>query len=57
MAVSWVFCAEQDHALMATETACLRNPHDHRPGDTLATLDIPFLSAVCEGLHQALDAS
>jgi hypothetical protein len=42
---------------MATDTAFLRNPHYHRPSDTLATLDMSFLAAVCEGLHQALDAS
>lgn len=43
------------NALMATDTAFLRNPHYHRPSDTLASLDLPFLAAVCEGLHAALD--
>ncbi len=33
MAVSWVCCAEQDHALIATDTAFLRNSHYHRPSD------------------------
>ena len=43
------------NALMATDTAFLRNPHYHRPTDTLATLDLAFLTAACEGLHAALD--
>lgn len=57
MTVLWVCCAKQDPALMATDTATLRNPHYHRPSETLASHDMPFLAAVCEGLHQALDAS
>ncbi|MFM9046457.1 MAG: M28 family peptidase [Cyanobium sp.] len=43
------------NALMATDTSFLRNPHYHQPSDTLATLDMPFLARVCEGLHAALD--
>ena len=31
-------------AVMVTDTALLRNPHYHRPGDTLDTLDLSFLS-------------
>jgi Zn-dependent M28 family amino/carboxypeptidase len=42
------------NALMATDTAFLRNPHYHRPSDTIATLDLPFLAAVCAGLHAGL---
>ncbi|MFM7169794.1 MAG: M28 family peptidase, partial [Cyanobium sp.] len=43
------------NALMATDTSFLRNPHYHQPSDTLATLNMPFLVRVCEGLHAALD--
>jgi hypothetical protein len=43
------------NALMATDTSFLRNPHYNQPSDTLATLDMPFLTRVCEGLHAALD--
>ena len=44
------------NAVMVTDTAFLRNPHYHQPSDAIASLDLPFLAAVCEGLHQALDA-
>jgi Zn-dependent M28 family amino/carboxypeptidase len=50
------FWDEGYNALMATDTAFLRNPHYHRPCDTVATLDLPFLTAVCEGLHAGLEA-
>jgi Zn-dependent M28 family amino/carboxypeptidase len=43
------------NALMATDTSFLRNPHYHLPSDTIATLDLAFLAAVCEGLHAAFD--
>ena len=43
------------NALMATDTSFLRNPHYHLPSDTIATLDLAFLAAVCEGLHEAFD--
>jgi aminopeptidase YwaD len=33
-------------AVMITDTAFLRNPHYHRPSDTLDTLDLPFLTQV-----------
>jgi len=42
------------NAVMVTDTAFLRNPHYHRPSDALSTLDMPFLSAVCEGLIAGL---
>jgi Zn-dependent M28 family amino/carboxypeptidase len=42
------------NALMATDTSFLRNPNYHLPSDTIATLDLDFLRAVCEGLHAAL---
>lgn len=37
-------------ALMVTDTAFFRNPHYHRPTDTLETLDLDFLAKVCEGV-------
>jgi Zn-dependent M28 family amino/carboxypeptidase len=38
-------------AIMVTDTAFLRNPHYHKPSDTIATLDLDFLTGVCEGLE------
>ena len=37
-------------AMMVTDTAFLRNPHYHKPSDTLETLDGEFLTDVCRGL-------
>lgn len=37
-------------AVMVTDTAFLRNPHYHKPSDTLETLDQDFLTGVCQGL-------
>lgn len=37
-------------ALMLTDTANFRNPHYHRPTDTLDTLNLDFMSDVAEGL-------
>jgi hypothetical protein len=42
------------NALMVTDTSFLRNPNYHSPGDEISSLDLPFLAAVCEGLHAAL---
>jgi hypothetical protein len=42
------------NAMMVTDTSFLRNPHDHEPTDTIATLDLPFLMAVIDGLELAL---
>ncbi len=33
-------------AVMITDTAIMRHPHDHKPSDTLDTLDLPFLAQV-----------
>ncbi|MEB3157433.1 MAG: M20/M25/M40 family metallo-hydrolase [Cyanobacteriota bacterium] len=44
------------NAVMVTDTSFLRNPHYHRPSDGLHTLNLPFLTAVCEGLHAGLDS-
>ncbi|MEA5449781.1 M28 family peptidase [Leptolyngbya sp. CCNP1308] len=37
-------------AILITDTADLRNPHYHRATDTLETLDMEFLTQVCQGL-------
>ena len=37
-------------AIMVTDTADLRNPHYHQPSDMLETLDLVFLTKVCQGL-------
>ena len=41
-------------AMMITDTAFLRNPHYHKPSDTIETLDLNFLTAVCNSLKTAL---
>jgi Zn-dependent M28 family amino/carboxypeptidase len=38
-------------AMMITDTAFLRNPHYHQPSDTIASLDLDFLTGVCRGLE------
>ncbi|MEC4816648.1 MAG: M28 family peptidase [Scytonema sp. PMC 1069.18] len=38
-------------AMMVTDTAFMRNPHYHKPSDTIATLDLDFLTGVCQGLE------
>jgi Zn-dependent M28 family amino/carboxypeptidase len=38
-------------AMMVTDTAFMRNPHYHKPSDTIDTLDLDFLTGVCEGLE------
>ncbi|MEA5462157.1 M20/M25/M40 family metallo-hydrolase [Leptothoe sp. PORK10 BA2] len=42
------------NAIMVTDTAELRNPHYHRSTDTLATLNLEFLTQVCLGLGQGI---
>jgi aminopeptidase YwaD len=37
-------------AILVTDTANLRNPHYHQPSDRLETLDLDFLTAVCQGV-------
>jgi Zn-dependent M28 family amino/carboxypeptidase len=37
-------------AVMVTDTAYLRNPHYHQPSDRLETLDLDFMTCVCQGL-------
>jgi Zn-dependent M28 family amino/carboxypeptidase len=43
-------------AVMLTDTANFRNPHYHRPTDTLDTLNIDFIASVAEGLTAAVIA-
>ena len=42
------------NAVMVTDTSFLRNPHYHKPSDTVDTLDLPFLMAVINGLEVAI---
>ncbi|PSB16351.1 peptidase M28 [filamentous cyanobacterium CCP2] len=37
-------------AMMITDTSFMRNPHYHRESDRLDTLDLDFLTGVCQGL-------
>lgn len=37
-------------AIMVTDTAFLRNPHYHQPSDRLETLDLDFMTGICQGL-------
>jgi Zn-dependent M28 family amino/carboxypeptidase len=41
-------------AIMVTDTADLRNPHYHRPSDRLESIDLPFLTGVCQGLMRSI---
>jgi Zn-dependent M28 family amino/carboxypeptidase len=41
-------------AMMVTDTAFMRNPHYHKATDAIATLDLDFLTGVCEGLEFAI---
>jgi Zn-dependent M28 family amino/carboxypeptidase len=41
-------------AMMVTDTAFLRNPHYHKSSDSIATLDLDFLTGVCQGLEVAI---
>jgi aminopeptidase YwaD len=43
-------------AIMVTDTANLRNPYYHQPTDTLETLDLDFLTKVCQGLIRGIKA-
>ena len=42
------------NALMVTDTSFMRNPHYHKPTDTIETLDLSFLASVVQGLDAAL---
>lgn len=43
-------------AVMVTDTADARNPYYHTPRDAIATLDLDFLTQVCQGLQTAIAA-
>lgn len=43
-------------AVMLTDTANFRNPHYHRPTDTLETLNLDFMASVAEGLMATVTA-
>jgi len=49
-----VFWDQGYRALMVTDTAFLRNPHYHKCSDRIETLDLDFLTRVCQGLAQGL---
>ncbi|NES03243.1 MAG: M20/M25/M40 family metallo-hydrolase [Okeania sp. SIO2F4] len=41
-------------AIMVTDTANMRNPNYHQKSDTIDTLDLDFLTGVCQGLMTAM---
>jgi Zn-dependent M28 family amino/carboxypeptidase len=41
-------------AMMVTDTAFLRNPNYHKPGDRIETLDVNKMASICEGLAAGL---
>mgnify|MGYP001035611396 CR=1 FL=1 len=41
-------------AIMITDTANMRNPNYHKNSDTIDTLDLDFLTGVCQGLIVAI---
>jgi len=43
-------------AVMLTDTANFRNPHYHRPSDTLDTLNLDFIASVADGVTAAVVA-
>jgi Zn-dependent M28 family amino/carboxypeptidase len=50
------FWDEGYKAIMVTDTSFLRNPHYHQPSDRIETLDLDFLTGVCQGLIAGLKA-
>jgi aminopeptidase YwaD len=42
-------------ALMVTDTSFMRNPHYHKGSDRLETLDLDFLTGVCQGLAEGIE--
>ncbi|MCC0176011.1 M28 family peptidase [Waterburya agarophytonicola K14] len=50
----FAFWQQKYRAIMVTDTAMLRNPHYHKPSDTIDTLDLDFLTDVCQSLIAAL---
>lgn len=41
-------------AIMVTDTANMRNPHYHKPSDRIETLNLDFLTRVCQGLTNGI---
>jgi Zn-dependent M28 family amino/carboxypeptidase len=41
-------------AIMVTDTANMRNPNYHKPSDKIETLNLDFLTGVCEGLFKGI---
>lgn len=41
-------------AIMVTDTANMRNPNYHKPSDRIETLDLDFLTHVCQGLINSI---
>lgn len=41
-------------AIMITDTGNMRNPNYHQKSDTINTLDLDFLTVVCQGLIVAM---
>ena len=50
----FAFWQQKYRAIMVTDTAMLRNPNYHKSSDTIDTLDLDFLTGVCESLIGAL---
>ncbi len=48
------FWQEKYRAIMVTDTAMLRNPHYHKASDTIASLNLDFLTLTCQNLITAL---
>ncbi|HEY9703177.1 MAG TPA: M28 family peptidase [Allocoleopsis sp.] len=48
------FWDEGYNAIMITDTAFMRNPHYHKSSDTIHTLNLDFLSGICQGLINQL---
>ncbi|WP_238012038.1 M20/M25/M40 family metallo-hydrolase [Dactylosporangium sp. AC04546] len=45
------------HSVLVTDTADFRNPHYHRPTDTIDTLDLPFAAGVVEAAVRTINAA
>jgi Zn-dependent M28 family amino/carboxypeptidase len=50
----WSFWKHDYPAIMVTDTAPLRYPYYHKPGDTIEQLDYDFLAGVVEGVRGAV---
>ena len=48
------FWQQKYRAIMVTDTAMLRNPNYHKASDTIASLDLDFLTNTCHSLIAAL---